>query len=99
MGGAADSDRPGAAHLLRFGAALSLVVAIALVGVVVEQRSLKLSRELSLQTFRADHLERQANDLRLKIETLQTPQRLVELGAAERVSTSVGDRPSIRHSP
>ena len=68
----------GSAHLLRFGAALAILVTVALTGVALEQRGLELSRQSSLQTFRADRLEQQAAELRLKIEQLQTPQRLME---------------------
>lgn len=73
----------GSAHLLRFGAALAILVAVALTGVALEQRSLELSRQSSLQTFRADRLEQQAAELRLKIEELQTPQRLLEATRAQ----------------
>jgi hypothetical protein len=68
----------GSAHLLRFGAALAILVAVTLTGVALQQRSLELSRQSSLQTFRADRLEQEAAELRLKIEELQTPQRLLE---------------------
>ena len=68
----------GSAHLLRFGAALAILVAVALTGVALEQRSLELSRQSSLQTFRADRLEQEAAELRLRIEELQTPQRLLK---------------------
>ncbi|OAI52609.1 hypothetical protein AYO47_06030 [Planctomyces sp. SCGC AG-212-M04] len=73
-----DHHSSGSAHLLRFGAALAILVAVALTGVALEQRSLELARQSSLQTFRADRLEQQAAELRLKIESLQTPQRLLK---------------------
>jgi hypothetical protein len=78
MAGERDNHSSGSAHLLRFGAALSILVAVALTGVALEQRSLELARQSSLQTFRADRLEQQAAELRLRIESLQTPQRLLE---------------------
>jgi len=77
------------AHLLRFGAAMAILVAVALTGVALEQRSLELSRQFSLQTFRADRLEQEAAELRLRIESLQTPQRLME-------ARQSGDRESLR---
>ncbi|QDT55383.1 hypothetical protein Pan44_34260 [Caulifigura coniformis] len=77
------------AHLLRFGAAMAILVAIALAGVALEQRSLELSRQFSLQTFRADRLEQEAAALRLRIEELQTPQRLME-------ARQLQDRESVR---
>jgi hypothetical protein len=77
------------AHLLRFGAAIAILVAVSLAGVALEQRSLELSRQHSLQMFRADRLEQEASALRLRIEELQTPQRLLEgLG---RQGTDPGD--------
>ena len=78
MAGERDHHPTGSAHLLRFGAALAILVAVALTGVALEQRSLELARQSSLETFRADRLEQQAAELRLKIEELQTPQRLME---------------------
>jgi hypothetical protein len=84
-----DANRPAerfvptpSAHLLRFGAAMSLLVAVALTSVALEQRSLRLAREFSLQTFRADRLQRQIADLELRIEQLQTPQRLMDVTTA-----------------
>ena len=79
MMGAGEHDHStGSAHILRFGAALAILVAVALTGVALEKRSLELSRQSSLETFRADRLEQEAAKLRLKIEELQTPQRLLE---------------------
>ncbi len=66
------------AHLLRFGAAIAILVTVSLTGVALEQRSLEFSRQYSLQTFRADRLEHEAAKLQLRIEELQTPQRLME---------------------
>ena len=85
------ANQAASAHLLRFGAAMALLVAVALTSVALEQRSLRLAREFSLQTFRADRLQRQIADLELRIEQLQTPQRLMD-AMAERVPppTSAG---------
>jgi hypothetical protein len=82
MPGEEPNRSTGSAHILRFGSALAILVAVALTGVALEQRSLELSRESSLQTFRADRLEQEAAQLRLKIEELQTPQRLMEASRA-----------------
>ncbi|HVJ67524.1 MAG TPA: hypothetical protein VM510_06040 [Caulifigura sp.] len=65
-------------HIVRFGVAIAILVAVSLAGVALEQRSLELSRQYSLQTFRADRLEQEAAELRLRIEDLKTPQRLME---------------------
>ncbi len=75
-------------HLVRFGAAIAILVAVALVGVALEQRSLELSRQHSLQTFRIDRLRHEAETLRLRIEELQTPQRLLEATGARPDSQS-----------
>ena len=83
MVGEGENRSLASAHLLRFGAALAILVAVSLTGVALEQRSLELSRQSSLQTFRADRLEQQAAALRLRIEELQTPQRLMEANRAE----------------
>ena len=76
------ANHTASAHLLRFGAAMTLLVAVALTSVALEQRSLRLAREFSLQTFRADRLQREIADLKLRIEELQTPQRLMDVTAA-----------------
>jgi len=78
MAGEGENRPLASAHLLRFGAAIAILVAVALTGVALEQRSLELARQSSLHTFRADRLEQQASELRLRIEELQTPQRLME---------------------
>jgi hypothetical protein len=78
MAGNEEGPALDSAHLLRFGAAIAILVAVSLAGVALEQRSLELSRQFSLQTFRADRLEQEASALRLRIEELQTPQRLLE---------------------
>jgi TolA-binding protein len=83
MVGEGENRSLASAHLLRFGAALAILVAVSLTGVALEQRSLELSRQSSLQTFRADRLEQQAAELRLRIEELQTPQRLMEANRAQ----------------
>jgi hypothetical protein len=88
-----DHHSPRSAHLLRFGAALAILVAVALTGVALEQRSLELSRQFSLQTFRADRLQQQAAELRIRIEELQTPERLLEAtrSSAERGRAASAD--------
>jgi hypothetical protein len=77
------------AHLARFAAALSLLVAISLYGVVLDNRELAVSRKISLQTFRADQLEAREVELRLQVQQLQTPERLRSMlreGEAARVT-------------
>jgi hypothetical protein len=66
----------------RFGAALSLVVLIALSGTAIEKQSLQLKRALSHQQYRADALLDSHVRLRLEAQRLGTPARL--LGPLER---------------
>jgi len=63
-------------HVARFVVALMLLVTTALVGVSLDNRQLALKRRITLETFRADQLERRAAALKLKVEELQTPDRL-----------------------
>jgi hypothetical protein len=69
-------NAPATAHVARFAAALILLVGISLVGVAFDNRELALKRRISLETFRADHLESRAAELKLRIEQFQTPERL-----------------------
>ncbi|HVJ87576.1 MAG TPA: hypothetical protein VM452_18090 [Caulifigura sp.] len=87
MAGENERRSTSAVQLVRFGAAIAILVAVSLIGVALEQRSLELSRQFSLQTFRADRLEREAAELRLRIEELQTPQRLMEARRLEQDAT------------
>ena len=93
MAGEQENRPLASAHLLRFGAALTILVAVSLTGVALEQRGLELSRQSSLETFRADRLEQQAAELRLRIESLKTPQRLMEANRvqAERQRSASAD--------
>ena len=62
----------------RFGAAVALIVAVSLLGIAVEKRSLSLKRAISLQTYRAAQLEERRMQLRLRCEQLGAPARLLE---------------------
>ncbi|MEZ6064470.1 MAG: hypothetical protein R3B90_01905 [Planctomycetaceae bacterium] len=62
----------------RFAAVLTIIVAIALAGIAVEKRNLWLRRALTLQEYRLQELERERTELRLAIEQLTAPQRLVD---------------------
>ena len=66
----------------RFGAALSLVVLIALSGTTLEKRNLQLKRAISHQQYRMDALLDSHVQLRLEAQRLGTPARL--LGPLER---------------
>jgi hypothetical protein len=62
----------------RFGAAMLLVVAVSLLGIAVEKRSLALKRTISLQLYRAEQLRERCVRLRLRCEELGAPARLVQ---------------------
>ncbi|MBL8848692.1 MAG: hypothetical protein JNG89_03370 [Planctomycetaceae bacterium] len=62
----------------RFGAAVALIVAISLLGIALEKRSLSLKRAISLQTYRAAQLDERRVQLRLRCEQLGAPSRLLE---------------------
>jgi hypothetical protein len=62
----------------RFGAAVTLIVAVSLLGIALEKRTLSLKRAVSLQTYRAAQLEERRVQLRLRCEQLGAPGRLLE---------------------
>ena len=66
----------------RFGAALSLVVLVALLGTTLEKQNLQLRRAISHQQYRLDELLDSHVRLRLEAQRLGTPARL--LGPLER---------------
>ena len=65
----------------RFGAALSLIVLVALAGTALETQNLQLKRALSHQQYRLDAMLDSHVRLRLQTQRLGTPARL--LGALE----------------
>ena len=62
----------------RFGAAVALIVAVSLLGIALEKRTLSLKRAISLQTYRAAQLDERRVQLRLRCEQLGAPARLLE---------------------
>ena len=66
----------------RFGAALTLVVLIALLGTTLEKQNLELKRAISHQQYRLDELLSSHVRLKLEAQRLGTPARL--LGPLER---------------
>ena len=66
----------------RFGAALSLIVLVALCGTAIEKEILELKRALTHQQYRMDVLLDSHVRLRLEAQRLRTPERL--LGPLER---------------
>ena len=66
----------------RFGAALFLIVVIALAGTTLEKRNLELKRAISQQQYRQEALMDMHVRLRLEAQRLGTPERL--LGPLER---------------
>ncbi len=71
----------------RFGAALCLVVLVALSGTTLEKQNLELRRAISQQQYRLDALLDSHVRLRLEAQRLGTPARL--LGPLERGETSL----------
>jgi hypothetical protein len=62
----------------RFVAAVLLVVVAALFGVALEKRILTLNRALTLQQYRTDQLEEHRVRLRLEMQQLGAPARLID---------------------
>ncbi len=62
----------------RFGAALLLVVSVALAGTVLETRNLSLRRSLSQQQYRMDILLESQSSLRLETQRLGAPSKLLD---------------------
>ena len=62
----------------RFGAAILLVVAISLVGIAVEKKTLETRREISRQHFRKSVLLENHARLRLRTQQLGAPKRMIE---------------------
>ena len=71
----------------RFGAALLLVVSVALAGTALETRNLALKRSLSQQQYRMAELMEKQVALRLESQRLGTPAKLLE--ALERGDASL----------
>jgi hypothetical protein len=63
----------------RFGAVVCVLVAIALAAVAIEKRSLALRRAISLQEYRLQQLLEQRARLRLRVEQLSAPERLLQV--------------------
>jgi len=62
----------------RFGAALLLIVSVALAGTALETQCLTLKRSLSQQQYRRDVLRETQVRLRLETQKLGAPARLME---------------------
>ena len=62
----------------RFGAALLLIVAVALAGTALEAQNLALKRSLSQQQYRMEVLVEQQSRLRLETQRLGAPARLLQ---------------------
>ena len=62
----------------RFGAGLSLVVLISLLGIAIEKRNLNLRRDLSRQHYRMDVLRDEHARLRLECQQLAAVDRLFQ---------------------
>ncbi|REJ84431.1 MAG: hypothetical protein DWQ34_19875 [Planctomycetota bacterium] len=75
----------------RFGAALVLVILIALLGIAIEKRNLALRRSISLQDYRREQLLEQRARLRLETEQLGAPGRLLDEVEAGRLPLEVAE--------
>ncbi len=73
--------------IFRFGAALCLVVLVALSGTALEKQNLQLKRALTHQQYRLDALLDSHVRLRLDAQRLGTPEKL--LGPLERGELSL----------
>jgi hypothetical protein len=62
----------------RFGAAIALLVMIALVGIAIEKRNLQAKRALTHEVYLHDQLMDQSAKLRLRTQQLRAPARLQE---------------------
>lgn len=62
----------------RFGAAITLLVLIALAGIALEKRNLARKQSLSLQVYRYDQLQDEYAKLKLRTQQLGAPARLLE---------------------
>jgi hypothetical protein len=62
----------------RFGAALALIVTVAVAGTALETQNLALKRSLSQQHYQLDVLVESQNSLRLEAQRLGAPARLFE---------------------
>lgn len=62
----------------RFGAAIVLLVLIALANIALEKRNLATKQSLSLQVYRHDQLQDEYAKLRLRTQQLGAPARLIE---------------------
>lgn len=62
----------------RFGAAITLLVLIALAGIALEKRNLSRKQSLSLQVYRFDQLQDEYAKLRLRTQQLGAPARLLD---------------------
>jgi len=71
----------------RFGAALLIVVLVALTGTTLEKQNLELNRAISHQQYRMDELKDLIVRLQLEAERLGTPSRI--LGTLDRGELSL----------
>lgn len=62
----------------RFGAAITLLVLIALAGIALEKRNLARKQSLSLQVYRHDQLQDEYAKLKLRTQQLGAPARLLD---------------------
>ena len=78
---------------------MALIVAVSLLGIALEKRTLALKRAISLQMYRADQLEERRAQLKLRCEQLGAPARLLETvefsDTAAREAASEGRRRSV----
>jgi len=81
----------------RFGAAITLLVLIALAGIALEKRNLARKQSLSLQVYRYDQLQDEYAKLRLRTQQLGAPARLLEEIEQARPKKTAGAGKTVAH--
>ena len=64
--------------VFRFASGLVLIVLVSLAGTSAEKQNLRLRRQLSRQCYRSDVLQERLAKLRLRVEQLGAPARLID---------------------
>jgi cell division protein FtsL len=89
----------------RFLAAVALVVLISLLGVALEKESLETRRKISQQHYRMEVLRESFAKMRLKVQELGAPEKLIEsvergelpVRPPEKPRTTAGKRMPLLH--
>ena len=85
-----------AMYVSRFFAALTLVVAVAVAGVAIEQRSLRYRQAISLDQHRLEVLDEEFARLRLEVSRLGAPTRILAQLRQGAWSLEEPERPEVK---